>query len=424
MNHEFRHVPLFVISLMALIVGFAPVVQAAEGAKAGGLELNFDLKRVIGDRLSSDKDDADRAQSDIKLLKVPNQGIEPPVGVSGEDDSDELPPPPTMSAIAPSLESQAPSSQRLPSSQARVPNPSELRSEENQDASHSTASSTSPSSDGILNFNLDRDPISRSRSPQSPVSSDVSSIPTASSLSASIRLPSEIEDLFHGGIDSLVARAVGSAEGTRTPAGDKTSAYAGHVDPGNGAWNMGTFSYQHGATSPEDADERQLNRLRTQAQLLDQKAKLAGIPLDLEARLNGIDLANQSPEAALSTGGYIDRLKQAYTMGLSGSEAILWARTRSYLDPDTQRWNAPGLGNTIDGITADQERRQRAIARAIEADPPITVSDRPLEFEKADDFVDDFNVGGQSGASSSDRNSNQQPESDSIIDQILSLDLF
>ncbi|MGJ3248200.1 MAG: hypothetical protein ACFE0I_19210 [Elainellaceae cyanobacterium] len=479
MNREFRHVSLFVITLMAVIVGFAPVVQAAEGTRAGELELDFDLKRVISDRLQPESDAADLSESDIKLLKVPNQGIKPPVGVSGEDDSEELPPPPAMSAIAPSVESpvlsdsdsldldssdsldsdlpeplqfsnvddedfseqdslstaspqhltqgepraDSTSSQRLRSGQVRMPNPSELRSwenVENPEVSHSTASSQPRSSDGILNFNLDRDPISRSSSSQSLASSDVSSIPSASSLSASMRLPSEIEDLFHGGINSLVARAVGSAEGTRTAAGDKTPAYTGHVDPGNGAWNMGTFSYQHGATSPEDADERQLNRLRAQAQLLDQKAKLAGITLDLEARLNGIDLANQSPEAALSSGGYIDRLKQAYTMGLSGSEAILWARTRSYLDPDTQRWNAPGLGNTIDGITADQERRQLAIARAIEAEPQISVSDRPLEFEKADDF----NARERSGASGSDRNSNQQSESDSIIDQILSLDLF
>ncbi|NER81205.1 MAG: hypothetical protein F6K42_16880 [Leptolyngbya sp. SIO1D8] len=45
----------------------------------------------------------------------------------------------------------------------------------------------------------------------------------------------------------------------------------------------------------------------------------------------------------------------------------MWARTRSFLDPDTGRWNAPGLGNSVQTITQDQARRQRAIAQAIAA---------------------------------------------------------
>ncbi|NJO49708.1 MAG: hypothetical protein HC840_09970 [Leptolyngbyaceae cyanobacterium RM2_2_4] len=65
----------------------------------------------------------------------------------------------------------------------------------------------------------------------------------------------------------------------------------------------------------------------------------------------------------------MDRLKEAHDIGLRGSDAVLWARTRSFLDPDTNRWNAPGLGNTTRGVTSDQDRRMRAIARAIEAHP-------------------------------------------------------
>lgn len=179
--------------------------------------------------------------------------------------------------------------------------------------------------------------------------------------------PQDMEVLFSGGSDSLVAKAVGSAEGTRTPDGGKTWAYGGHSDPGNGVWNLGTFSYQHGANSPEEADAKQLQRLRGQAQMLREKAATRGMSLSLEEELNGIDLANQSPRAALSRGGYIDRLDQAHQMGLKGSEAVLWARTRSYTDPDTGRWNAPGLGNTGPSITRDQERRRKAIEAAIAA---------------------------------------------------------
>ncbi|NJN85401.1 MAG: hypothetical protein HC881_02615 [Leptolyngbyaceae cyanobacterium SL_7_1] len=178
------------------------------------------------------------------------------------------------------------------------------------------------------------------------------------------------------GSDSLVARAIGSAEGTRTPDGDKTSAYKGHSDPGNGKWNLGTFSYQHGADSPEEADQKQLDRLKQQVQTLQQQAQTYGLELSLAEKLNGLDLANQSPRAALSRGGYIDRLKEARDRGLQNEEAILWARTRAFLDPDTNRWNAPGLGNTTERITADQSRRLRAIVRSIEA-KPIAASTTP-----------------------------------------------
>lgn len=139
-------------------------------------------------------------------------------------------------------------------------------------------------------------------------------------------------------------------------------------------WNLGTFSYQHGATTPEEADQRQIRRLRRQATTLRQAAAEKGIELTLEEELNGIDLANQSPRAALSRGGYIDRLAQAREMGLQGSDAVLWARTRSFLDPDTSQWNAPGLGNNIHSITNDQERRLRAIARAIQARPSQAIA--------------------------------------------------
>ncbi|NEQ45219.1 MAG: hypothetical protein F6K00_17325 [Leptolyngbya sp. SIOISBB] len=173
--------------------------------------------------------------------------------------------------------------------------------------------------------------------------------------------------LFEGGTDSLVARAVGSAEGTRTPEGHRNPAYYGHTDPGNGVWNLGTFSYQHGAASPEEADDKQLRRLQTQTEKLRQIALHQGLQLSQEELLNGIDLANQAPLAALDRGGYIDWLKESRTLGMQGAEAIVWARTRSFIDPDTQRWNAPGLGNNVYSISHDQERRAKAIARAIAA---------------------------------------------------------
>ncbi|PSN80500.1 hypothetical protein C8B47_06180 [filamentous cyanobacterium CCP4] len=130
---------------------------------------------------------------------------------------------------------------------------------------------------------------------------------------------------------------------------------------------MGTFSYQHGAKTPEEADQKQLARLQNQGDQLRQRALQHGLNLTLEETLNGLDLANQSPLAAIGRVGYIERLAEAKANGLEGSEAILVARTRSYINPNTGRWNAPGLGNTEASIRRDQQRRANAVAQAIAA---------------------------------------------------------
>ncbi|MGF1536563.1 MAG: hypothetical protein ACFB4J_08790 [Elainellaceae cyanobacterium] len=173
---------------------------------------------------------------------------------------------------------------------------------------------------------------------------------------------SSLDALFLGESDSLVARSVGHAEGTRTLAGGRTSAYYGHVDPGNGVWNLGSFSYQHQTRSPEEADQKQMQRLRQQALELRHQAEALNLALSLEEELNGIDLANQAPLAALGENGYVQRLAEAYERQLSGADAIVWARTWAYVDPATRQLNAPGLGNRIWRVRADQARRRRAIA--------------------------------------------------------------
>ncbi|NJL88085.1 MAG: hypothetical protein HC886_22335 [Leptolyngbyaceae cyanobacterium SM1_1_3] len=219
-------------------------------------------------------------------------------------------------------------------------------------------------SDGALNFELETSPVLAA-------AVEVAQAPAPLSLSTSD------SQLFQGGTDSLVARAVGSAEGTRTPEGLRTSAFYGHVDPGNGVWNLGTFSYQHGAQSPEEADDKQLQRLQAQSEVIQQKATGYSIELTLAEKLNALDLANQSPRAALSRGGYMDWLAEARKLGMSGSDAILWARTRSFLDPDTQRWNAPGLGNNVSSISRDQERRMRrlpVLLKSMSKLPPLRLS--------------------------------------------------
>jgi hypothetical protein len=137
------------------------------------------------------------------------------------------------------------------------------------------------------------------------------------------------------------------------------------VDPGNHKWNLGSFSYQHGAKSPADADAKQLKRLYKQALDLQHQANQHQVTLSLAEELNGIDLANQAPLAALDR-GYIDWLVIARQQPMGEADRIIWARTRAFLDPDSGRWNAPGLGNTLNSIRWDQTRRQQAVQQAIE----------------------------------------------------------
>ncbi|MEO0541223.1 MAG: hypothetical protein AAFZ80_10210 [Cyanobacteria bacterium P01_A01_bin.105] len=178
----------------------------------------------------------------------------------------------------------------------------------------------------------------------------------------------ELADLFVGASDSLVAHAVGHAEGTRTADGGYTRYYNGHTDPGNGVWNLGTFSYQHGARSVAEADAKQLARLQRQATELQRQAVAKGIELTLLEELNGIDLANQAPTTALDR-GYIKWLDRAKRTDMGEAERVVWARTRSFIHPDTGRWNAPGLGNTLESVTRDQRRRQQAISKVLEMSP-------------------------------------------------------
>jgi hypothetical protein len=263
----------------------------------------------------------------------------------------------------------------------------------------------SPIQDNALNFGL-------TQTKATPyVSSDVTLVSHSPNPS--------LDQVFEGGSDSLVARAVGSAEGTRTPEGYRNPAYYGHVDPGNGAWNLGSFSYQHGARSPEEADFKQLRRLQQQADVIQAKAVDRGLQLSLEEQLNGIDLANQAPLAALDRGGYIDWLDQARQLGLQGADAVLWARTRSFLDPDTRQWNAPGLGNSVQQISHDQERRMHAIAKAIDV-----YQQHPLTHVSADEQVVQRLPTEKAIHSSSQFASEPQgATTEAIADQIISLDL-
>ena len=191
------------------------------------------------------------------------------------------------------------------------------------------------------------------------------------------------------GSDSPIAVAIGNAEGTRQPDGAKNSAYYWHQDPGNGADNFGTFSYQHfpferthavraeasvtgkrevaaAQSLPEIADQEQMQRLRVFYRQLQRQAQEHGLVLTPLEILNGLDLINQSEAAGLSEGGYIDRLVKMRSLEEDVEEQIKEARSWSYWHPERQAWDAPGLGNGYQNVRRDQNRRFEAVKRAME----------------------------------------------------------
>jgi hypothetical protein len=169
---------------------------------------------------------------------------------------------------------------------------------------------------------------------------------------------------------SFVACMVGRAEGTRTKNCDRTSNWYGHADPGDKLWNLGSFSAAPdrfpGASfsTPEDADRWYLKkRLKGHAQQLTQDAKRIGLTLTNSELINGIDLANQSPAAALPNDGqgYLWYLAKWRRYKIPEQERIIRARTNAFYDPSLGRYSATGLGSGSD-IVRDQKRRVLAIA--------------------------------------------------------------
>ncbi|MEO1402768.1 MAG: hypothetical protein AAFV72_16180 [Cyanobacteria bacterium J06635_1] len=371
LRFRFRLRHLFALSLLITTAGVRPAnAKSVSGDPVG---LDFSLPTTVA-----------TAGPSVKLATAPTH--------SAADTSTEILPAPRYeplripsAAIAPPVQTQAIANPKVyggttsigvavsPNKVAQLPPPPEVQNSQVQQQSPSRGESPTLKSLG-LNFDPDENSL--------PIPAPPKTVIAAQPINLEAPDPQRI---FEGGSDSLVARIVGSAEGTRTADGQRTTAYYGHVDPGNGVWNLGTFSYQHGASSPEEADVKQLARLQRQGNTLEHKASLNGLELSLLEKLNGLDLANQSPRAALERGGYIERLAEARQQGMDGADAILWARTHAYMDPDTQRWNAPGLGNTHHSISRDQARRLRAINRALDGYATATVpTQQTLDFDQPD----------------------------------------
>lgn len=250
------------------------------------------------------------------------------------------------------------------------------------------SSFTSPNSSGVLNFepppvHVVASAVSPNKvyvDPETMTAPNVAPSPPQEATIAESKSPGRAhaasqKHIFEGGSESLVARTVGAAEGTRGADGSKTPNYYGHIDPGNGVWNRGTFSYQFGNQenlSPDEADRRQLAKIkRIHESILLPKAEKYGVaPLTIAEEINGIDLINQAPLTVTEEGGYIERLAEIKQKGLSGEAAILEARVLSFWNPAEGGWDAPGLRAYDDiskeeSIRRDQDRRMSMISKAL-----------------------------------------------------------
>lgn len=185
--------------------------------------------------------------------------------------------------------------------------------------------------------------------------------------------------------DSLAARVVGSAEGTRTPEGGKTSTYEGHTDPGNGVHNRGSFSYQFGNEenlSPEESSKRQWAKIVGHMKVVQEQAAQFGITLTPWEIANAIDVANQAPLCITEKGGYVERLIEARKKNLGDEyKTVLYARIWAFWDDSKGGFDAGGLRAYDDiskeeSVRRDQDRRMNMMKKALElaADQGIKIA--------------------------------------------------
>lgn len=175
---------------------------------------------------------------------------------------------------------------------------------------------------------------------------------------------------FQGGSNSLAAKVIGMAEGNRTASGGFTQHAKGHTDPGNGAYNIGSFSAQGGLNrgSIAASDEAVINELlKPYASKLAEQASRVGVQVTPKLLLNYLDTLNQGGSQVVT--GWNDSTKGAGFLGklamIKGREnddaAIRQLRVESY------RNTSGRLETTFANQSAlerDQQRRMGELARA------------------------------------------------------------
>lgn len=175
--------------------------------------------------------------------------------------------------------------------------------------------------------------------------------------------------------NSVGTIALGAAEGTRTHQGNRTPLWKRHIDPGNGAVNKGTFSWQLGAATPEEADRKGLQRIQREAipHIIDAAVR-EQVGLDLETLIQGADLWNQSPDAGKD---FVKNLRDCLNQhSFQEEDVIFCARVASFYNPETGELEASGFDWDPEWLEEDQRRRMAAIKKVLEGNQDKLIAKR------------------------------------------------
>lgn len=234
------------------------------------------------------------------------------------------------------------------------------------------------------------------------------------------------------GGNAKFAILIGNAEGNRTSNGGFTRNYYGHPDPGDGKWNIGSFSYSNArggkfASSPEEADKIQLQKLYKTKPAYEAAMKKAGLdPNNALLAATYFDAFNQSERAASKM---LEPANLAYLQknGVSIETMKEW-RAGGYINLETnQRWLqnggkvGGGLARIANGrtqkkygrnateaeilqtIRADQSRRINEMLKPMQdtgliskttkaTAPTAPTIEKPVEISKQNGNPDNRNV--------------------------------
>lgn len=151
--------------------------------------------------------------------------------------------------------------------------------------------------------------------------------------------------------------AVGYAEGNLTLNGNPKPSYYGHTDYGNGKTNIGAYSYQGKAKSPQEADELWTNHLIERLSIPLSKI-LVKNNYSIFILLNVCDLYTQAPLAVTDTGGLLEQISGVSSIS---EKDMIEYRVASFYDPVSKKIMAAGFGNNPNRLRQDQQRRVRCI---------------------------------------------------------------
>ena len=197
---------------------------------------------------------------------------------------------------------------------------------------------------------------------------------------------SAIDRLFVGGTNAPIAKIIGMAEGNRTASGGYTKSASGHIDPGNSAYNIGSFSAQGDLNKGSIAasDEAVINNLiKPSVEKLYRKAKQEGVSVTPKLLLNYLDTINQGGEAVgtgwsdrKSTGvGFLGKLSMV--KGKENDEAaIRELRMESYRNTRGSM-EVAGIFQNRSNFSADQQRRMSELNKAASTFGLSSASARP-----------------------------------------------